>query len=318
MDAIITGESERVGLSVIDNNSAEHLIEMTEYGEIKYHECNCYPDNAQNRTSDENEHNNQARQFAKYHVFFEKGYDTLEHTENPIYIDAVRRAIGELSPVAFERYFGALHRQIRSHHEDVERLIELPESVRKPDAVFYEQKLYLGIDLKDDEIAEQGRRLANTHGLDLNENGGIQPMSDLTETDLERWQSFGDDLAEIVERDTLDPELTISAVSGIRVGYPDANEQHRIQKGDDPLDRQTDARVELLPYAPADLDEFREFLDHHLRCQIRDCFVKMGVVPPEAFQVVGFGKFRDARRYDHFEMYPQLHKRDGDHRSLIP
>ncbi|MEZ3115207.1 hypothetical protein RYH80_04640 [Halobaculum sp. MBLA0147] len=50
---------------------------------------------------------------------------------------------------------------------------------------------------------------------------------------------------------------------------------------------------------------------------MRDRFVTMGVVPPEPYRVVGMGRFQDARRYDHYEMYPQLHLADGDHSPLF-
>ena len=65
--------------------------------------------------------------------------------------------------------------------------------------------------------------------------------------------------------------------------------------------------LELLPYDPGELSNFKEFLDSHLRCQIRDCFVGMGLHPPEEFRVLGYGKFIYARRYGQYEMYPEYH-----------
>jgi len=306
-----------VAVDITDNNDILHEISMFKNGEITYHKQDGYPDDPSQRSQEGNEHVNQARRFAKYYVFAEQGYDTLEYTENPAYIDAVRQAIADLSPAVFKGHFGALHRQLRSHHEDVERPITLPSGVRKPNAVVYEQDVYLGVDLTDESITDQVQRLSTANGLDLNDHTAVQPASDLSEAALDRWRAFGEDLAESVDREGLEPELTISAVSGIHVSYPGTRGQQQIQEADTPLDRQPEARLEMLPYAPETIKEFQAFLDHHLRCQVRDCFVKMGTVPPEPHQVTGFGKFRDARRYDHFEMYPELHKQDGDHTPLI-
>lgn len=317
MQGELIGEDDLdIGTIVTDNNGVEHQIEMhKKNGEIYAHTQDGYPDDPAERTSAENEHVNQARRFATYSVFTERGYDTVEHAENPTYINAVRKALASLSQVDFTRYLGAVHRQLRSHHEDSERPVELPATVRAPDAVVYELDVYLGIDLTDGDIAEQVQRLTQTEKFDT--DSGIQPVSDLSDGELDRWKALGDNLVDIADTDDLDVDLTIAAVSGIHVGYPDARGQHQVQEADDPLDREADARLELLPYAPADIEEFRDFLDHHLRCQIRDCFLKMGVVPPAEFQVVGFGKFHDARRYDHFEMYPEVHKRGGDHTPLF-
>lgn len=72
-----------------------------------------------------------------------------------------------------------------------------------------------------------------------------------------------------------------------------------------------------MPADPGSLEEFREYLDHHLRCQIRDCYVGMGLVPPEPYRVVGFGKFIYARRYDHYDLYPRVHLQEGDHNAAF-
>ncbi|WP_317618596.1 hypothetical protein [Natronobiforma cellulositropha] len=285
-------------------------------GNITAHQQDGYSDDPEKRTSEENEHNNQARRFAKYYVFTQRGYDTLEHAQNPAYIDAVRRAIAALSEEAFERYFGALYQQLRSHDADVERPVTLPAGVRAPDAVVYELEVYLGLALEG-EVAERAQALAAESGLDLSEESDVRPVSALSAGDLERWRAVGEDLADVVERDGLEADLTVAAVSGIHVGYPNSRGRHEVERADTPLEREPDAVIELLPHAPETLAAFREALDHHLRCQVRDRFVTMGLVPPEPFRVIGFGTLHDARRYDHYDLYPQLHLRDGEEGTLF-
>ncbi|WP_263019872.1 hypothetical protein [Natronobiforma cellulositropha] len=227
-----------------------------------------------------------------------------------MYVDAVRRAIASLSSEGFERYFGALHQQLRSHHEDIERPVALPAGVRAPNAVVYKLDVFLGVDIAESGLEDRVRELADTHDLERSPSA-----TELTGREVQRWAALGDELLE----DTTAEDLTleVGAVSGIHVGFPNARGEHEVQWADSPLERQPDARLELLPAEPGTLEEFQAFLDHHLRCQVRDRFVTMGLVPPEAFRVIGFGTFHDARRYDHYDLYPQLHLRDGEEGTLF-
>ncbi|WP_257217565.1 hypothetical protein [Halapricum salinum] len=110
-----------------DNESVKHKIGVLYDGEINGHLQDGYSDDPAKRTEDENEHVNQARRYARYYVYEQRGYDTVEHTENPGYVNAVREAIADLSDVEFRQYFGPLHQQLRSHHDDnVERLVDIP------------------------------------------------------------------------------------------------------------------------------------------------------------------------------------------------
>lgn len=320
MKAVITGENdERVGVNLRDNNGAEHVIEMEFDGEIKHHQCEAYADQPHNRTADENEYNEQARRYARYYVYKERGYDTVEHAENPEYVDAVRQAITDLSDAAFEESFGALYRQLRSHDDpSVDRLVDLPAGVRGENAVVYELDVYLGLDLQDDKLADEASRLAKAHGLDFDAATTTQPPSAVSEQDLEKWEAVGDQLTDVADPEDLQEAFDISAVSGIHVGYPDASGEHQVQRAKDPLRREPDATIELMPYAPDSFGEFREYLDHHLRCQVRDCYAGMGLLAPEPFRTRGFGKFIYARRYDHYSIYPPMHRSDTDHdRALI-
>ena len=312
MNAKIVGETdEGIGVDVTDDNGAMHEITIKKGSyEIVYHQCEAYADNPCNRTADENEHNNQARRYAKYYVYRERDYDTVDHAENPDYVNTVREAIADLSEAEFTQYFGPLHQQLRSHHDSsAERLVDLPTAVRAEDAVVYELDVYLGVDLTDDELSETAAAVADAQGLDY-KTGTKQTVSDISQADLADWQAVGEAVIEQADPDSV--PLEIAAVSGIHVGYPNAAGEHEVQRADSLLDRQPDATIELLPADPGPLSEFRAYLDHHLRCQVRDCFAGMGLLPPEPFQTVGFGTFIYARRYDHYDLYPAFHTADAE------
>ena len=316
MDGNITGENdERVGLYVDDNNGVEHWIEIEFDGEIKYHEQDGYSDDASKRTKNENEHNNQARRYAKYYLYEERGYDTVDNAANPDYINAVRHAIADLSAAEFKQYFGPLHQQIRSHHDDsAERLVAHPPGVRAADSVVYEPDVYLGVDLEDEAIEETAKTVAEIYGLDL-EAATESTVTEASTQEISEWKEVGQHVIELSNSEAV--PLEIAAVSGIHIGYPDSNGEHTVHRADDPVDRQPDATIELLPADPGSIFEFREYLDHHLRCQIRDCFAGMGLLPPEPFQTIGFGKFIYARRYDHYDLYPKFHKPETDSGKLF-
>ena len=314
MKAEIEKETERgFGVTVHDNESVKHKIGVLYDGEINSHLQDGYSDDPAKRTEDENEHVNQARRYARYYVYEQRGYDTVEHTENPGYVNAVREAIADLSDVEFRQYFGPLHQQLRSHHDDsVERLVDIPASARAEDAVIYELDTYLGIDLEDDSIADQVAALTEAHGLGFEK--GTRAVTEASENDLADWESVGEHLLDITDGDV---PLNVAAVSGIHVGYPNAAGEHEVQEAEDPLDREADARIELMPADPGSLEEFRAYLDHHLRCQVRDCFAGMGLFPPEPFQTIGYGKFIYARRYDHYDLYPRFHRSDEEQNALL-
>jgi hypothetical protein len=170
MNAEVTGENdELIGLSVIDNKDNEHIIDIRkEDGKITGHQCEAYADHPRDRTPDENEYNEQARRYAKYYVYQERGYETVEHAENPEYVNAVREAIFDLSPAEFKQYFGPLHQQIRSHQDrSVDRLVDLPAGVQSEDAVVYELDVYFGVDLEDGALSETAEAIADARGLDF-------------------------------------------------------------------------------------------------------------------------------------------------------
>ena len=318
MEATIVGETdEGIGVDVVDNNGAAHELTLKKPSwELVYHACDEYADDPQESTEEENEHSNQAARFAKYFVFTERGYDTVEHIDNPDYVNAVRLGLTSLSDSEFEQYFGPLHQQLRSHHdESIERVVSHPAGVQKPNAVVYKQDIYLGVDIEASDLTEQARSIASAQGLDFEEGTATQSGADVTQEQVAEWREFGEELLTRADPESL--ELEVSAVSGIHVGFPNVRGKHEVEWAESPLDRDPDARLEVMPADPGTLAEFRAYLDHHLRCQVRDCFVGMGLVPPEEFRVVGFGKFWYARLYDHLDMYPQYHLAKGDQESLF-
>jgi hypothetical protein len=271
MESKITGENdERVGLYVYDNAGFEHWVEIEFDGEIKYHEQNAYPDLSEERTEEGDEHVSQARRYAQWHVYRERGYDTVPPTDNPDRILAALLAIAQLSAEAFETEFSDLEAQIRSHYDGGP--VELPFPDAHPDDVIVYRK---------DVFVEPDPTTFDPPVLDqfLGRVSGESDSPEIPSKDTLDAETF----------DTLD--FTVEAVSDLQyLHHKDGTEQ--TVTADPPLDREPDATVELVPFDLGEVDSFHHYVVSHLAFQIRDCFLRMGVEPPIAFRKTGWGKYR--------------------------
>jgi len=141
MNGEIIGEDEEdIGTKVTDNNNIVHQIEMHKNdGKIYAHGQNGYPDKADERTPEGNEHVNQARRYARYYVNNERGYETFQWDENVPRIKAVGEAIEALSTDEFEAYFGEFHEAVAGPASDQDDLsiVDLISSVSREANAYY-------------------------------------------------------------------------------------------------------------------------------------------------------------------------------------
>ncbi|NGM69156.1 hypothetical protein G6M89_09075 [Natronolimnobius sp. AArcel1] len=258
MKAVITGKSKRVGVKVQDNNGVDHGIEMTFDGEIKYHEQDGYPDDPAERTPNESEWIQQAKEYARHHVWQETDYEPFPVEKNLPGIMRVREAIQELPTDGVRELFADAYNQVDGKDPlPTDLPAPLPPEVGPNDWVVFLIDVY------------------------LDENGEIE------------------------------------AVSDIHLRYNDENGDETEQWNHDPFpERKPDARLQLsFDHVPS-LDDFKSYLDYHLRCQIRDCYIIAGLEPPEAYKVLGNGQDQITGRYPHPEItiYEPYHK----HHPEIP
>ncbi|ELY75401.1 hypothetical protein [Natrinema gari] len=273
-------------------------------GEIVYHYQDSYPDDASKRTNQEDESVSQARRLARYHVYRERGYDTLPPIENPDRIAAVLLALLDLSDAQFAGYFQTLYEQAASHdRSDIVPPLELPSAVYNEEFLLYKQNIYLEEDLE--AIQEQLTRPAT-------EVLGEQDLEEVATATSEGLVSKATSLVGGGgESDGAGAALTIEGVSGIDTMYYEDTNEDRTIEGDDPFDRDPDARLEIVPTNYAQ-DRFRYHVGHNLVCQIRDCFIGMGLEPPEPYRVLGHGKYKYTGKYRHFDFYEPYFDHEAD------
>lgn len=297
MKAVITGEGNGiVGVNLRDNGGAEHLIEMDQMGDITGHEQDGYPDKPAKRTNEGNEHVEQARRYAKYHVYRERGHETISRRYLPEVVAAVALTVAGLSSEEFDEQFGNYYQQFRSTFEaDVEPVIDPPGSDGAGTTV-YLQNIYLDTDL--------------TKLLDDEQTDDLLAALE-TETSLDDLESHLSQ--EFLDVDTLLNPASLSVqTSGLGTIYQRAGEES-ITEPTETLDRPADARLQLPPkhdgtdgYMSQDTFQFLVF--HHLVCQARDCYLRLGLEPPEAVRVLGVGTYRQTIRNQHLDMYPPVQR----------
>lgn len=278
MKGQITAENDQhIGLDVTDNNEIVHDLTLQKYsGSIEYHEQDGYPDKTADRTFEENEHVAQAQRFAKYHVYRQRGYDTMPPLPNPDRISAVAAFVDSLSLETFEEYFGEYYQQMLSHYDRADPVVEIPDEAQN-NPLYYRKDVYLDVSIE---------RLQSL-------------VTDADQSAFEILQS--------------EHELSLEAVSGVHVMWSPASNQTETITTDEPdIDRKPDARFELPPYEPESLEDFRDHLIYHLRCQIRDCYLTMGVAPPEDLRIQGPGWFDRSTWFQHYDVYEPYHRTDVD------
>ncbi|ELZ02262.1 hypothetical protein C482_05271 [Natrialba chahannaoensis JCM 10990] len=110
----------------------------------------------------------------------------------------------------------------------------------------------------------------------------------------------------------LDEDGRIETVSGIHVNYYVAKGERRTDRHGNAPDREPDARIEIQPVPIVDVDVLCEYLQYNLRCQIRDCYICVGLEPPEEYRVLGPGQDRFTRRYHAADRFPEYYDKHAD------
>lgn len=304
---IIGEDDDSIGVEVVDNNGFTHVIAVGFEGDILEHGSDSYPDNPAERTPEGNEHVEQARRFAQYYVYHERGYDTVDPELHPERLNAVRLAIAELTDSEFETYFGDLYRQLQSHYDDdTDSVVDIPSAAADPESVLYRMDVYLALDPRRTDSAEAAQTLAADYGLDLDDSVLETSVEDLSEPEIADWQAFTDEFETVAaDRSIQDSKaLSLGAVSELYTASIDTNGEEHIDTVASPLDRQRDALIELPVIDPETTDAFQRYLVFTLSCQIRDCHLRMGLEPPEPVRLLGYGRFEAAEQYATLDMFP--------------
>lgn len=308
-DETVHEGSQRIGVEVTDNSEVVHQLSLDPTGEIHIHEQDGYPDHAAEQTPKDSEHIRQTRRFAKYHVYRERHYDTLPAGQNPDRLEGVRQAIASMDAEAFRQCFEDLYRQLVSHWDDaVEPVIDPPVEfdagggVASPGGATTQELLAANVDFAVDELL--------FYRVDVYLDGDADRLRSLLEADA--GEDVTADVSDTAFWATLEPAtkdidlagvVSVEAVGDVHARYLDAHFDDHFTPHEDPFDRDPDATVELFPVPLDSLDQLREYVALNLACQIRDCYLGMGVAPPARYRVAGPGQYEAIRRYVALDCY---------------
>lgn len=296
MQAEITVENDDgIGVDVTDNNGVTHKIDLgSENWDIVYHEQDGYPDDPGERQWGENEHINQAKRYARYYVSRERGYETLTPRKDPANIAATALVLADLDTPWVTEYFGDLLQQVGFHETGAEPVVSLPAGL-SPDKATYYQDIYLDLDA---ETRTSLQAITSQQG-DI-----LEIVQDAIQSDTELSGVLADEATSGTPLGNSPAPTLIEAVSGIHICWADETNQYQVERHGDPdLDREPDARLELMPFVPDGTEAFRLRLVRHLFCQARDRYIAMGVTPPAPFRLQGVGLYDFTLWYNNREFY---------------
>ncbi|MFC3958206.1 hypothetical protein [Halovivax cerinus] len=285
-----------------DNNQAKHTVAVGCDGSVQGHSQDGYPDDPSKRTVEENVYVAQARRFARYHVFHERGHPTVEPWALPESAVITAVAVASLSAREFAVAFGDYYHQYRSTVTD-----EVRPVIDHPDAdglLAYRQHVVLDVDLPT--------VLAETETSALAEALPVKSTTSPTAI----AHAIGDHFDEVTDVSVDADTLSIDETSGLGVVYQTVDDVVEEGPADD-VSGPPDARLELATIDPPwedylPVEGFQVLLVHHLLCQARDRFLEMGVEPPESLRLLGLGTFQQTIRNEHRPPYEPVHYSDAD------
>lgn len=95
----------------------------------------------------------------------------------------------------------------------------------------------------------------------------------------------------------LNEDGQIDTTSDIHFLYLAENRERKVVFGEQPADREPDARPQIPPNFLTSFDGARAYFAYHLHCQIRDCYLLRGQDVPEQYRILGPGLYDGTTRY---------------------
>ncbi|WP_230198670.1 hypothetical protein [Halopiger djelfimassiliensis] len=225
---------------------------------------------------------------------------------NPDRIATAAAAIATLSSDRFEALFGDYYRQLRSISGDVSPVVEVPDA---PANARVEMDIYLG--MSDAETVDLVDQLAT--------DGVLETLERVAERTTARDGGLMGRLKTAFAREDIDVSETaavfgdavLEAVGPVAVRWTAGGTEREVlaDAAATVPDRDPDVRPQLLgrAYEFDDIEAFRRSLIRHLLCQVRDCYITMGIAPPEDIRVQGPGFYDAIGWYSNHDVYQNYH-----------
>lgn len=301
MDLTVTKQNRdenKFEVNVVDNEDNKHTVGI-EGSEIIYHNSENYPDEPEDRTPEQNERVGQARWFTRYWTYCVLEHRTLENKNNPVYIDSIRRNLSSQETSKLEDDIRPLYNQLRydSGKNGGTKVVPIPD---ESNYVYSMDVKFVGQKLEQERVLKQ---MFEEHNLNISE-------------DYESYDLEPSEIMEWIEKPENQNDIDSNMEHGFEVDKMEFSQVYAsvykrgemIPLSEEKSFDQKFATVEIPFLRSSSLDQFRSQVQYNLRCQIRDIFVRMGVVPPHGYKVLGQGKYSARLAYENIDFYPELHK----------
>ncbi|ELY98713.1 hypothetical protein C482_11565 [Natrialba chahannaoensis JCM 10990] len=272
------------------------------------HKQDGYPDDPSKRTQEEHEWVNQTRRFAKFYVYRQRGYETVDPLSNPDRIATAAMAIANLPADSFEAHFGEFYQQMRHDAGEAAPVVEVPD-LPPMTVPRVEQDIYLGLDKADtaallEELIADGTLEAVVRTVEqATDSGGLMSRIQRVFASDE-----GIDTSSVAESFSED---VIEAIGPVTIRWANGDRDEALTGDTDGAvpDRHPDARPQMFgrAYQFDGLEDFRHSLVRHLCCQVRDCYITMGIAPPEDVRIQGPGFYDHLGWYSNHDFYQNYH-----------
>ncbi|SEL79093.1 hypothetical protein [Haloferax larsenii] len=310
-----------VELRITDHEDTAHHLTLSADGMVEDHwHDQSLPDDHSRSLGDE-ERLARVERFAKYYLTRTTDADVLspysstDQIADPDRLAVTTLLVGAMAQDTLASHLRPCYDQLTAHRRNDEPPVTPPEPTRDTPGKLVEQDIHLTLDTE--EIRQLSDVLTELNGLgEIRQALDVRPDRDDTDlfARLDRLLSTaGGTSAEDVSS-----EQFLRVSSPLRVHWNTDDGPTRVEYGDstEPDDDATlAARIQLTPsHTPIiSMAAFQRTLVDHLRCQIRDCYVGMGLRPPADTRVTGHGIAACTDRYDRAGQLQNYH---NDHAIL--
>jgi hypothetical protein len=274
-------DGRRIEVRITGNTNADHRLTLTPRGTVTDHWCDRYP-TADEHTAIERERLNRVERFGKYYLQRTTGFDGFTPYEDqiadPRSVTITAVIIATMSQERVTQQFSACYEQLTVPQKDDTLPVTRPQNASHAEMKCIEQDVYLTV--SPDAVSQLYDVLSEACALKtLRQALDIQPDKE----DKDHFDRLGN-ILEAVGASThgTGPFLQTGAPlrvhwntdGPVRVKYQDSNDS----RPEGPIA----TRIQLTPHhqpiiSPA---AFQRTLVDHLRCQLRDCYIGMGLRPP--------------------------------------
>lgn len=292
-------------LRITDHTDADHRLTLDSAGTVTDHFSDRYP-RGDEPTPLERERLARAERFGQYYLRRTDGVDALDPCADPDRLTVAALLLGVVSHETLVTQFEACYDQIAGERSDGEPPVSPPTTA--PDAEWSRIEQDIRLTVADDGVVRVSDVVHAVDGLETL-RGALDSRPDRDDADLlDRLDGL---LRATGSADGDRGERFLSAADPLRVHW-DTDGPTRIEYGeeaDDARENTPAARLQLTPaHAPViSSADFQRTVVDHLRCQIRDCYVGMGVRPPRDVQLTGPGRSACTDRYEALDVLQNYH-----------